>query len=61
MKGKKALKVWDVVDTVTTQREREILLPRNTQLRITRVREEKGGFLGRDKKTYIDARVIVDE
>jgi hypothetical protein len=57
-KGQKALKVWDVVDTVTTRTEREILLPRNTMLKITRVREEKSGFLGMNKKTYVEARVV---
>jgi hypothetical protein len=57
-KGYHAVKVQDYLQGTVADNERELILPRGTKLKITHVREEKGGFLGRNKKTYIDARVI---
>lgn len=60
-KGHKALRMTDLVDTPSAKREKEMLLPRGTKLKITHVREEKTGFLGTAKTTYIEARVVTDE
>jgi hypothetical protein len=56
--GTKALKMFDVFHTTSTQAEKEILLQHDTKLEITHVRKETGGFLGMGAKTYIDARVV---
>jgi len=57
-KGAKALKVQDFVDTVSSQNEKEMLLPRGTKLQITNVHQVSGGLFGMGKKMSIEARVV---
>lgn len=57
-KGTRALKMTDIIDNTSSRNEAEMLLQRGTKIKITHVRQEKGGFLGMGAKTYIEARVI---
>ncbi len=56
--GHKGIDMIKTIGTVAAKSEREILLPRGTEIEITRASQTKGGLFGLGKTTYIQAKVV---